>query len=100
MTYCVAMLLDTGLVFLSDSRTSAGVDHISTFRKTTVLQKPGERVLVVQTAGNLAITQAVTSMLREQIESPDPKTHLFSCPHLFEAAQSAGEPVLDTPTPA
>ena len=68
MTYCVAMLLDTGLVFLSDSRTSAGVDHISTFRKTTVLQKPGERVLVLQTAGNLAITQAVTSMLRDQID--------------------------------
>jgi len=44
MTYCVAMLLDTGLVFLSDSRTSAGVDHISTFRKTTVLQKAGRSV--------------------------------------------------------
>jgi putative proteasome-type protease len=93
MTYCVAMLLDTGLVFLSDSRTSAGVDHISTFRKTTVLQKPGERVLVVQTAGNLAITQAVTSMLREQIESPDVQTNLFTCPNLFEAAQCVGEAV-------
>jgi putative proteasome-type protease len=93
MTYCVAMLLDTGLVFLSDSRTSAGVDHISTFRKTTVLQKPGERVLVVQTAGNLAITQAVTSMLREQIESPDAATSLFTCPNLFEAAQCVGEAV-------
>ena len=93
MTYCVAMLLDTGLVFLSDSRTSAGVDHISTFRKTTVLQKPGERVLVIQTAGNLAITQAVTSMLREQIESPDSKVNLFTCPNLFEAAQCVGEVV-------
>src|SRR5438552_7436925 len=61
MTYCVGMLLDTGLVFLSDSRTSAGVDHISTFRKTTVFQRPGDRVLVIQTAGNLAITQAVIS---------------------------------------
>jgi len=68
MTYCVGMLLDTGLVFLSDSRTSAGVDHISTFRKTTVFQKPGERVLVLQTAGNLAITQAVGSILRERID--------------------------------
>ncbi len=93
MTYCVAMLLDTGLVFLSDSRTSAGVDHISTFRKTTVLQKPGERVLVLQTAGNLAITQAVTSMLRDQIEATDPKTNLFSVPTLFEAAQCVGEAV-------
>ena len=58
MTYCVGMLLDTGLVFLSDSRTSAGVDHISTFRKTTVFQRPGDRVLVIQTAGNLAIVRA------------------------------------------
>jgi putative proteasome-type protease len=93
MTYCVAMLLDTGLVFLSDSRTSAGVDHISTFRKTTVLQKPGERVLVLQTAGNLAITQAVTSMLRDQIESPEAKASLFTCSTLFEAAQCVGEAV-------
>jgi putative proteasome-type protease len=93
MTYCVAMLLDTGLVFLSDSRTSAGVDHISTFRKTTVLQKPGERVLVLQTAGNLAITQAVTSMLRDQIDSAESGTSLFTCPTLFEAAQCVGEAV-------
>jgi len=93
MTYCVAMLLDTGLVFLSDSRTSAGVDHISTFRKTTVLQKPGERVLVLQTAGNLAITQAVTSMLRDQIEATDARTSLFSVSTLFEAAQCVGEAV-------
>jgi putative proteasome-type protease len=93
MTYCVAMLLDTGLVFLSDSRTSAGVDQISTFRKTTVLQKPGDRVLVLQGAGNLAITQAVTSMLREQIETPDAKSSLFTCPNLFEAARCVGEAV-------
>jgi putative proteasome-type protease len=91
MTYCVAMLLDTGLVFLSDSRTSAGVDQVSTFRKTTVLQRPGERVLVLQTAGNLAITQAVTSMLREQIESADAKASLFSCANLFEAARVVGD---------
>ena len=64
MTYCVAMLLDDGLVFLSDSRTNAGVDQISTFRKMHVFEKPGERVLVLLTAGNLAITQAVVSLLR------------------------------------
>ena len=95
MTYCVAMLLDTGLVFLSDSRTSAGVDHISTFRKTTVLQKPGERVLVLQSAGNLAITQAVVSILRERIDLPGekPVPNLFNCPNLFEAAECVGEAV-------
>ena len=91
MTYCVAMLLDTGLVFLSDSRTSAGVDQISTFRKTTVFKKPGDRVLVLQSAGNLAITQAVTSILHEQMESADAGASLLTCPNLFEAARLAGD---------
>ncbi|HKT74456.1 MAG TPA: proteasome-type protease [Steroidobacteraceae bacterium] len=88
------MLLDTGLVFLSDSRTSAGVDQISTFRKTSVFQRPGERVLVLQTAGNLAVTQAVTSILREQLESADTQApNLFTCGDLFEAARCVGEAV-------
>ncbi|HYB33124.1 MAG TPA: proteasome-type protease [Steroidobacteraceae bacterium] len=90
MTYCVAMLLDTGMVFLSDSRTSAGVDQISTFRKTTVFQKPGERVMVVQSAGNLAITQAVISVLRERIEAADAGLNLYTCRNMFEAAQCIG----------
>src|SRR5262249_25553263 len=64
---------------------------ISTFRKTTVFQRPGDRVLVVQTAGNLAITQAVTSMLREQIASPDATSSLFTAPNMFEAARCIGE---------
>ena len=51
MTYCVGMLLDAGLVFLADSRTNAGVDQISTFRKMTVFEQPGERVMVLLTAG-------------------------------------------------
>src|SRR5215475_2920269 len=89
MTYCVAMLLDTGLVFLSDSRTSAGVDQISTFRKTTVFQRPGDRVLVLQTAGNLAITQAVTSVLREHIEANAETTY-------FQIGESKyGKPIID-----
>lgn len=90
MTYCVAMLLDTGLVFLSDSRTSAGVDQISTFRKTHVWHKPGERVLVIQSAGNLAITQAVVSSLREALDDADPLRSLFGCKNMFEAAQCVG----------
>lgn len=93
MTYCVAMLLDTGLVFLSDSRTSAGVDQISTFRKTTVFQRPGDRVMVLQTAGNLAITQAVTSVLREQIEAADTRANLFSAGNMFEAARCVGDAI-------
>jgi putative proteasome-type protease len=94
MTYCVAMLLDTGLVFLSDSRTSAGVDQISTFRKTSVFQRPGDRVLVVQTAGNLAITQAVTSMLREQIEDHPTKSRMTrqTIPPVDQDARCPGDP--------
>ncbi len=91
MTYCVAMLLDTGLVFLSDSRTNAGIDQISTFRKATVFQKPGERVLVLQSAGNLAITQTVVSILRDAIDSGGAKPHLLNVPTLFEAARCVGE---------
>ncbi len=91
MTYCVAMLLDTGMVFLSDSRTAAGVDQISTFRKTTVFERPGDRVMVLQSAGNLAITQAVTSALRESLESGDTQPNLFNCRNMFEAAQCVGE---------
>src|SRR5262249_716111 len=94
MTYCVAMLLDTGLVFLSDSRTSAGVDQISTFRKTSVFQRPGgDRVLVLQTAGNLALTQSVTSVLRELIEANDERPNLFSVVNLFEAARCVGDAI-------
>src|SRR6266702_4034317 len=93
MTYCVAMLLDTGLVFLSDSRTSAGVDQINTFRKTVVFQRPSDRVMVLQTAGNLAITQAVTSVLREHIEAGDGQPSLFSVANLFEAARCVGDAI-------
>src|SRR5215203_77408 len=67
MTYCVAMRLDAGIVFLADSRTNAGVDQISTFRKMTVFENPGERVLVLLTSGNLAVTQAVTQILSERV---------------------------------
>jgi putative proteasome-type protease len=91
MTYCVAMLLDTGLVFLSDSRTNAGVDMISTFRKTVVFERPGERVLVMQTSGNLAVSQSVTSILRERIEAGGDALHLLNAPNLFEAARCVGE---------
>ncbi len=65
MTYCVAMRLDEGLVFLSDSRTNAGVDQISTFRKMTVFERPGERLLVLMSAGNLAIAQSVRQIVFE-----------------------------------
>ncbi|MCE2988958.1 MAG: peptidase, partial [Nitrosomonadaceae bacterium] len=60
MTYCVALRLDSGMIFASDSRTNAGVDHIATFCKMRVYDKPDDRVIVVLSSGNLAMTQGVT----------------------------------------
>ncbi len=90
MTYCVAMLLDAGLVCLSDSRTNAGVDQINTFRKTTVFELAGERVIVLMSAGNLAISQGVLSLLVERVTSPHGETNIYDCPNLFEAARCVG----------
>ncbi len=68
MTYCVGILLNDGLIFASDSRTHAGVDNFAKFCKMTVFEQPGERVLVMLSAGNLAGTQAVISLLRQRCE--------------------------------
>ena len=57
MTYCVGVMLDSGLVLASDSRTNAGVDQVGSFRKMTVFERPGDRVLVMLSSGNLAVTQ-------------------------------------------
>jgi len=91
MTYCVAMRLDAGLVFLSDSRTNAGVDHISTFRKMSVFEHTGERVMVLLSAGNLAITQAVVQRLGAAYRPGE--ASVWNAPNLFEAARVVGEAV-------
>lgn len=89
MTYCVGMLMETGLVFLSDTRTNAGVDQINTFRKMSVFEQPGERVLVLLSAGNLALTQAVVSLLFER-QGREGES-LLNVPNLFEAARHVGD---------
>ncbi len=91
MTYCVAMRLDAGLVFLSDSRTNAGVDQISTFRKMTVFEHPGERVLVLMSAGNLAITQAVRQTVTERIGPHD--ASVWNAKTMVEAVRVVGDAV-------
>jgi putative proteasome-type protease len=93
MTYCVAASVDEGLVFLSDSRTNAGVDHISTFRKMTFFEMPGERVIVILSAGNLSITQAVISLLRERLTSG--QQSLLTQKTLPDTVQVVGEAVRD-----
>jgi putative proteasome-type protease len=92
MTYCVAVRNEAGLVFLSDSRTNAGVDQISTYRKMHVFEVPGERVMVLLTAGNLAISQSVASGLKVQMENHGEKS-LATAPNMFSAAKLVGEAV-------
>jgi putative proteasome-type protease len=91
MTYCVGLCVDEGLVFLSDTRTNAGVDHVSAARKMAVYEHPGERVLVLLAAGNLALTQAVTHLLAEPTD-PDAPT-LYSASTMAEAARIVGDAV-------
>jgi len=93
MTYCVGLLLDAGLVLLSDTRTNAGVDNISTFGKTFVEQVPGDRVMALLTAGNLAVTQAVWNRLQEGVMLGGEMLTLARVPTMFRAAQLVGEAV-------
>ncbi|MDB5368306.1 MAG: peptidase [Rhodospirillales bacterium] len=90
MTYCVALRLTEGLVFLADTRTNAGVDRIATFCKMKVIEHPGERVIVLMTAGNLAITQGVMNRLQEEIELDGEAWTLRTVPDLYRAARLVG----------
>jgi putative proteasome-type protease len=93
MTYCVGIRLDAGIVFLSDSRTNAGVDQVRTFRKTHRFERPGERTIVVQTAGNLALSQAVLSVLRTGFQADAHGGTLWNAKTMFDAATVVGEAV-------
>ncbi|AUG99251.1 proteasome-type protease [Pectobacteriaceae bacterium CE70] len=92
MTYCVAMHLSDGLVFASDSRTNAGVDHIATFKKLHVFHNENERVLVIQCAGNLATTQSILSLLHVRIQTQH-TPNLMQVASLYDAAMLVGETI-------
>ena len=85
MTYCVGVMLDTGLIFASDSRTHAGVDNYASFCKMTVFQRPGERVIVLLSSGNLAGTQAVISLLKQR-NAREEGGHLWRAETMFDTA--------------
>jgi putative proteasome-type protease len=89
------MLLDAGLVFLADSRTSAGVDQVSTYRKITVFERANDRVMVLMSAGNLAISQSAVSLLKEQMAQGDAAANLMSMPNMFAAARHIGDVLRD-----
>src|SRR5690606_20510511 len=94
MTYCVALQIDKGLVFMSDTRTNAGIDSISTFRKMYSWEEPGERALVLLAAGNLATTQAVVSLLDERSKAPaDRAPSILKTPSMYQTARLVGDTV-------
>ncbi|MBN8431266.1 MULTISPECIES: peptidase [Microbulbifer] len=92
MTYCIAMRLNEGLVFASDTRTNAGVDQVASFRKMHQFQQPGERCFTLLTSGNLATSQNLISRLQIQITEEE-TPNLFSVDSLFRAAELIGEQV-------
>lgn len=95
MTYCCGILVRDGLVMIADTRTNAGLDNISTFRKLHVFRKPGERIMAIATAGNLAISQSVISTLSEGVENPETGEleTLMNAPSMFKAAQRIGSAI-------
>ena len=97
MTYCVGMLLDRGLVLMSDTRTNSGVDNISVFRKMVHWEAGGDRVISVLTSGNLATTQAVISQLEERAKPPaDRHNALLESPTMFQMAATVGKVLRET----
>lgn len=92
MTYCVGLLLNDGMVLLSDTRTNAGLDNISTYRKMFVFEEPGERVIAIMTAGSLSITQTTLARLREAIDDPDAdgETSIMKAPTMLKVAEIVG----------
>lgn len=92
MTYCVGLLLDEGIVLLSDTRTNAGLDNISTYRKMFVFEEPGERVIGMLTAGSLSVTQTTLARLREIADDPDSteETSIMKAPTMLKVADIVG----------
>jgi putative proteasome-type protease len=90
VTYCVGILLDEGVVLASDSRTNAGIDRVSTFRKMFTFEKPGDRFFALLAAGNLSLTQGVVSLLSEWLNSENPERDLFAVSSMFGAARVVG----------
>src|SRR3954469_1885791 len=91
MTYCVALRLHSGMIFASDSRTNAGVDQIATFGKMRVYEKKDDRVIVVLSSGNLAMTQGVMNMLDRHAEAKEGEKTMWNVPSMYDVVSLVGE---------
>lgn len=92
MTYCVGMRLKKGLVFMADTRTNAGLDNIATAKKMHTWEVPGDRIITIMTAGNLATTQAVIGLIDERLKAPiDRNPSILDAPSMFQIAREVGQ---------
>ncbi len=93
MTYCVGLLLNAGMVLLSDTRTNAGLDNIATYKKMFFFENPGERAIVVMTAGSLSVSQTTIAQLREALDDPaaTPDTSILMAPTMLKVAEIIGD---------
>jgi putative proteasome-type protease len=95
MTYCCGILVRDGLVMVADTRTNAGLDNVSTFRKLHVYAEPGERIMALASSGNLSLSQTVRSMLTEGVDNPETgeRETLLNAPTMFQAARRIGNAI-------
>ena len=98
MTYCVAMSLDAGMIFASDSRTNAGVDQIARFSKMRVFSREGDRVVVALSSGNLSLTQNALSMVEQRGRAVDGAMHLWNATSMFDIARLIGDALREVKT--
>ncbi|MGA7952277.1 MAG: proteasome-type protease [Gloeobacterales cyanobacterium] len=89
MTYCLGIVTQSGIVMASDSRTHAGVDHVSTYRKLFDFSNPGERVIVITTSGNLSITQGVIACLKKDLHTPN-QVNIHNLSTMYDVARYVG----------
>lgn len=95
MTYCVAVKLDAGMVFASDSRTNAGVDHVSSFKKMKIFSNDDDRVIVILSSGNLSITQGAIKLIEENARKPGTRKTPMSAESMYEVAELLGKALRD-----
>ena len=97
MTYCVGLLIDAGIVCLSDTRTNAGLDNIAVYRKMFVFEEPGERAIVIMTAGSLSVTQTTLARIEEAATDMEPsqETSIMLAPTILQVAQIIGRTLAD-----